>query len=83
MLTLGPAVKLGEATRRFRIYMKRWRIHRWIPCFFECPHCGMLAPSKAAQYRHRAREVRIELALRELGLLEPSLDIRITDDTGL
>lgn len=81
--TLGPAVKLGEATRSFRFTMRRWPVFRWVPRFFECPHCGALVASRAAKFRHRVREAKIELALRELGLIEPGLDIHIRDNTSL
>ncbi len=81
--TFGPAVKLGEAARAFRMVMRRWPAYKWVPVFFECPHCGALCASKAGKVRHRMREARIEIALRELGLLEPGLDIRIHDDTSL
>lgn len=82
-VTLGPAVKLGPAVSTFRIIMRRWRVYRWVPRFFECPHCGALTASRAAKYQHRQREARIELLLREAGLIEPGLDIRIHDDTSL
>lgn len=82
--TFGSAVKLGSDSRRaFRFIMRRWTVYRFVPRFFECPHCGALTASRAAKVRHRQREARIELALRELGLIEPGIDIRIYDDMRL
>lgn len=74
----GQAARVSrEGYRAFRFVMRRWRAYRWVPVFLECPHCGALCATRSAKVRHRQREARIELALRELGLLEPGLDIRI------
>ena len=77
-LYLGHAVELSsEGLRAFKFRMSKWVRNTFIRYFLECPHCGALCGTKAGKYRHRAREARIEILLRNNGLLEPGDDIQI------